>query len=495
MRIAIVGISIEIMLSNPVKTEEEALQHCSPEEMREGDVWIVRGMMARLREEPDIELVPLGWVTALPGGPVASKAYQGIKTRTLRLIEEQGPFDCILVANHGALEIEGLDRDGDTDFIESIRRQIGADVPIGVALDLHGDMTADLLRAVTVFSVLRTAPHRDDKETGYRAADQVLRVIKNRLTPKRVAVRIPILIPGEIAVTALKPAKELYGSLPAYSAKLGMLEANILVGFAWNDRPWTSATALVVSETDADLAKATALDLAGRIWDQRQEFQLRMETAETAEGLLRAAHCSERPIYVSDSGDNTTAEAPGDLTLVLQAALDLPEIDDIVIPGITAPKTLQSLLAAGIGNSVEIELGSEHLSHAQTRRKVTAQVEAGGSELMLQGFQPYRSKESAWARARIGNAIATFHYRAIGITTPNHLRSMGIDPLSHKVYVVKLGYLHPQLEDISGRHILLLSDGASQLDMKRLNWSRVPRPIHPVDPEIVWKPEQGFYDA
>ena len=175
MRIAIVGISIEIMLSNPVKTEEAALQHCSPEEMREGDVWMVRGMMARLLEESDIEPVPLGWVTALPGGPLASKAYQGVKTRALRLIEEQGPFDGILVANHGALEIEGLDRDGDTDFIESIRRQVGADVPIGVALDLHGDMTPDLLRAVTVFSVLRTASHRDDKETGYRAADQVLR--------------------------------------------------------------------------------------------------------------------------------------------------------------------------------------------------------------------------------------------------------------------------------------------------------------------------------
>jgi microcystin degradation protein MlrC len=132
----------------------------------------------------------------------------------------------------------------------------------------------------------------------------------------------------------------------------------------------------MISETDADLAKATALDLTARIWDQRQEIQLRMETAETAEGLLRAAHCSERPIYVSDSGDNTTAGAPGDLTLVLQAALDLPEIADIAIPGITAPKTLQSLLAAGIGNSVEIEFGSEHLSRAQTRRKVTKQVDS-----------------------------------------------------------------------------------------------------------------------
>jgi microcystin degradation protein MlrC len=70
---------------------------------------------------------------------------------------------------------------------------------------------------------------------------------------------------------------------------------------------------------------------------------------------------------------------------------------------------------------------------------------------------------------------------------------MGIDPRSHQAYVVKLGYLHPRLEDIAARHILLLSDGTSQLDMKRLQWSTLNRPAYPIDGEFAWTPESAVY--
>jgi microcystin degradation protein MlrC len=70
---------------------------------------------------------------------------------------------------------------------------------------------------------------------------------------------------------------------------------------------------------------------------------------------------------------------------------------------------------------------------------------------------------------------------------------MGIDPLAHKAYVVKLGYLHPQLEDIRGRHILLMSDGTSQLDMTRLPWKVLPRPTYPLDPDMDWTAEANLY--
>ena len=493
MRVAIVGFSVEIMLASPVETGLPVLQHFTPEQMRHGDVWMVRGVLARLAEEADIEAVPLYWATALPGGPTTPDAYALVKDKTLQLLRENGPFDGIVVVNHGALEVEGLDRDADTDFVSAIRAQAGADMPIAIALDLHGDMTPELLAAGTVFSVLRTAPHRDDKETGYRAADQLIRVIRQGLKPRKAAVRIPMLIPGEIAVTALPPADELYGCLPSYDAKPGIMEANILVGFAWNDRPWTAATALVVSEDSAASARAEALDLARRIWSRRDDFRLRMEHAEVAQGLGRAMSCPERPVYVSDSGDNTTAGAAGDLTLVLQAALDLPDTGDLVVAGMTAPNTVARLRAAGVGTTVTIELGSEHVSRPKTRRLVEAVMEAGGDGMRLDKFQPYRSSEGAWARARIGGIIVTFHERAIGVTTPEHLAAMGIDPQAHKVTVVKLGYLHPRLEDIAARHILLLSDGTSQLDMTRLAWARLPRPAWPLDRDFDWVPESDFY--
>ncbi|WP_210526713.1 M81 family metallopeptidase [Rubellimicrobium arenae] len=493
MRIAIVGLSIEIMLSSPVPTGDSALQEYSAEQMRDGDLWMVRGMLARIAEEPDIEAVPLCWVTALPGGAMTGAAYDRVKRQTLEQLRGAGRLDGVLVVNHGALEVEGLDADADTDFVCAIREQVGPAMPIGVSLDLHGDMTPALLEAGTVFSVLRTAPHRDDRQTGYRAADQLIAVLRKGLTPKKAAVSIPILVPGETAVTALPPADRLYGGLRAYDDVPGMMEANILVGFAWNDRPWTAVTALAVSENDAALAREQAARLAREIWDAHEEFILRMETAEVEEGLARARSSETRPVYLSDSGDNTTAGAAGDLTLVLQAALRQPAGEDIVIAGITAPETVARLLAAGKGQEVEIVLGDEHLSRPRTAQRVTARVEDCGEWLELGGFQPYRSRESAWAKVRIGHVVATFHAQAIGITTPGHFRAMGIDPLGHQVYVVKLGYLHPQLEDIAARHILLLSDGTSQLDMTRLEWSRLPRPTWPLDKGFDWTPEGRVY--
>lgn len=493
MRIAIVGLSIEIMLASPIPTGAEALQEYSGDQMREGDLWMVRGMLARLAHEPGWEAVPLYWATALPGGPMTTGAYEMVKGKTLSLLKLEGPFDGVLVVNHGALEVDGLDADADADFICDIRKTVGPDMPIGVALDLHGDMTPSLLEAATVFSVLRTAPHRDDKETGHRVADQLIRVINKQLKPKKAAVTIPILVPGETAVTTQEPGRTLYGCLPEFDAVPGMMEANILVGFAWNDRPWTAVTAFAVAEDDAALAREQATKLAERIWAAHTKFVLRMETAEVVEGLERALSAPERPVYVSDSGDNTTAGAGGELTGVLQAALDLPGAVDIVVAGITAPQTVRRILAAGVGAEVEIELGTEHLSRPKLARKVKAVVEGGGDWLELGGFQPYRSKEAAWAKVRIGGVVATFHAQPIGITTPQHFRAMDIDPRVHKAYVVKLGYLHPQLEDVSARHILLLSDGTSQLDMTRFEWRRLSRPTWPLDKDFEWSAATSLY--
>ena len=218
-----------------------------------------------------------------------------------------------------------------------------------------------------------------------------------------------------------------------------------------------------------------------------------METAEVGDGLRRAMTAAERPVYVSDSGDNTTAGAAGELTTVLQAALDLGANEDIVIAGITAPETVARLNAAGVGADVEIELGAEHLSRPVTHRKVVVRVEACGLHLDLPGFQPYRSREAAWARVRVGNVIATFHAQPIGITTPEHFQAMGIDAVAHKFYVVKLGYLHPRLEDIAARHILLLSDGVSQLDLARLPWTHLSRPAWPLDRDFSWSPAGNVY--
>lgn len=492
-RIAIVGLSVEALIGSPLKTDADGMQTYRLEELPASNLWLVRGALDRINEEADVEAVPLIWSTALPGGALTHANYQAIKAETCDLLKTHGPFDGVIVANHGALEVDGIDLQADADYLQAVRRTVGADVPIGVALDLHGHMTQEMLNAGTVFSALRTAPHRDDRQTGYRATHQLLRVIRTGIKPKTAAVHIPILSSGEQAVTTQEPGASLYAALPGYDSREGIMEANILVGFAFNDTAWTGMTAFVTSDGDIEKAKATANDLAAQIWGRRDDFILRMETAEMLPGLLAAAESAEGPVYVSDSGDNSTAGAPGDLTLVLQAILGDERLGNSVVAGIYAPRLVEEALRAGKGSTLVFELGAEHISLPGTRKAVSGKILDCGEQLVLGGFQPYRSAEGAWACIKIGTVLATFHNLPIGITTPGHFEAMGINPRKHAFYVVKLGYLHPQIEDIAKRHILLLTEGTVSLDLAARQWSNIQRPSFPVDKSFDWSPAAGLF--
>jgi microcystin degradation protein MlrC len=63
----------------------------------------------------------------------------------------------------------------------------------------------------------------------------------------------------------------------------------------------------------------------------------------------------------------------------------------------------------------------------------------------------------------------------------------GIDPLAHKVVVVKLGYLFPELRDHAPRAIMALSPGFTDLRVEALPYRRVARPIFPLDREMEWE--------
>ncbi|MEE3651916.1 MULTISPECIES: M81 family metallopeptidase [unclassified Brenneria] len=490
-RIAVLGISYEALLRSPVPTETMEIQR--GRNMLGAGLWLVRGIEQRLNEESDVEIVPILWATALPGGGFTAEIYQQVKAECLQGLRNAGPLDGVVLANHGAMEVHGLSCHADTDFAMAVREAVGPQAIITVALDLHGHITQQMLAVVDAISALRTAPHRDDQETGYRAAHQLIQILQSGRRPKIAAVRIPMLIPGEQSVTTTSPGKELYARLPEINALPGIMDANILVGFAWNDRPWVGMTAYVTAQGDLALATRQAQQLAEDIWARRRDFILRMETAGVVEGLRRAAEARERPLFLSDSGDNTTAGAYGDLTTVLQAVLAEPALTDVVVAGITAPGIVQQCRQAGIGAIVQLTLGAEHRSAPKTARQVSAVVEAVDDELRPDGFQPYLRESAAWARVRIDHVLVTFHAASIGITTPAHFTMMGIDPLAHQAYVVKLGYLHPQLEDISARHILLMSDGAANLDVCRLPFSQVPRPVWPLDPEGQWSAAANTY--
>lgn len=494
LRIGVFGMSQEAMLATPGHLDPRTVLVSRGREVVENDLWVVRGIVAALREDPAVEIVPLMVVRCRASAPFDRAFFESCKAEILSLIAANGPFDGLVAGNHGAMEVDGSAVSGDTDLIGAIRAQVGPDLPIAMALDMHGHVPPPLLRDAQAFAVFRTAPHRDDDGTGYRAARMLLRILREGLAPRRAAVHIPLLVPGEMAMTEYEPMRSLYAALPGIDRHPGILGADYMVGFAWNDRPWIGMAALVTTAGDPALARATALEMAAALWARRDEFRLQMPAREVTEGLLEAGRLAQDgPVYVSDAGDNVTAGAYGDLTLVLQAALARPEIGPTVVCNIIAPETVAQCHAAGLGATVTLALGAEHLSRPAVPVPATGVVEALG-EALNPGSAPHlRAVSSPWARVRFGHVTATFHARRMQITTPHLLEAMGIDPRAPGVFVFKVGYLHPELEDVGARHILLLSDGTSNLDLTRLPYAQIRRPALPFDPGMDWAPEQGLY--
>ncbi|WP_226628222.1 M81 family metallopeptidase [Alloyangia pacifica] len=490
MRIAVTGMSFEALLRSPVSTDHMEWQ--SPEVMLGKELWMVRGVEERCAEDESIEIVPLGWATALPGGGLTRRVYEEYRDLIMKNLAEAGPIDGIVLCNHGAMEVHDLDAHPDSDFIEHVARIVGREVPIALSLDLHGHVTQGMLDHISALSVLRTAPHRDDQSTGYRATDQLIDILKGAPRQHISRMHLPALFPGEFAITPEEPAKSLYASLEDYDAIDGMVEANLMVGFAWNDRPWVGMSCIAQSSKSAEQAREVATDLARKVWAERKNFRLNMEHATLAAGLDLAAEATEAPLILTDSGDNTTAGAPGRSTLVLQAMLDHPGIDSAVVAGILAPRAVAACMAAGKGAKIELELGAEHLPEDGLTRKVTAIVEDFDDKLDPTGFQPYQRSGAAWARVNIDGIIATLHADAVGVTTPHHFRQMRMTYEDHKLFVVKLGYLHPQLEDACARYIMLLTPGASDINVARLDYQHLPAPSFPKDPDAEWAPEDRF---
>ena len=66
------------------------------------------------------------------------------------------------------------------------------------------------------------------------------------------------------------------------------------------------------------------------------------------------------------------------------------------------------------------------------------------------------------------------------------MRRLGLDPLAHKIVVIKIGYLEPDLKRHAPRAFLALTPGAVDQAIERLPFQRVRRPLFPLDKEMTW---------
>ncbi|RIJ47814.1 M81 family peptidase [Clavibacter lycopersici] len=483
-RIVSLGMSLEASVYSPAVTRVDQFVRT------DGDAYLARYPFlapgSPLRERTEWTALP--HFRAIPGGPVPADDHRAIVDDLLgaleRTLRDDGPVDGVLYDVHGAMSVIGAD-DPEGELAGRIRTLVGPDAIVSATMDLHGNVTPLLAGSVDLITCYRLAPHEDALETVERA----VRNLVDRLTgPRRrepVAtawVPVPILLPGEKTSTRDEPAKGLYGRIPGITARDGVIDAGIWIGYAWADEPRNHA-AVVVTGDDAAVVAASAEELAAELWRVRDDFAFVAPVGSLDECLDRAVASDARPFFVSDSGDNPTAGGAGDATGTLRELLARPEIASGAIEAVYAsipdPGAVAACVAAGVGGEVDVRAGAlvddtvapparirgtvEHIAEGDPAADVEAVVRVGGLRVILT------------ARRKPYHLEADF--------TRN-----GIDARAADLVVVKIGYLEPELHAMAADWMMALTPGGVDQDLARLPHHRIVRPMVPFD-EVTETPD------
>jgi microcystin degradation protein MlrC len=297
------------------------------------------------------ELLPLCMAWATPAGRVADAVFDEIADYLARALQQQRP-DGLLLALHGAMVTESH-LDGDGAFVTRLRQAVGPELPMVITLDLHGNISQQLIEQTTATVAYRTCPHVDQRSRGLQAADILERTCRGEIRPVQALAKPPVLVNIMVHDTSLDPLRSIMAQARAVEQKPGILAVSVLPGFAYADVPQMGPSIIVVADGDAALARAEADRLGSELWDQRA--RLNRPLPDAAAAVSEALQAGRPPVVLVDTGDNVGGGSAGDGTFILAELLQ-QHATDWVVP-LFAPHEVQQCIATGVGNEIHLRVG------------------------------------------------------------------------------------------------------------------------------------------
>jgi microcystin degradation protein MlrC len=487
MRILVGGMNHESNSFNPIITGEEDFVVFRGNEIFERGIspyYSSTGIINTLKKA-GAEIVPAVLCRAVPNGVVSADFYGKFKAEFLKRAREAGHVDGVCLALHGSMKVQGLGC-AEGDLCAAIR-EIFPDKPITASLDMHATITKELLSAVDGFSGYKTAPHVDCAETGTQAARMLLKAIRDNHAIHTAYKSIPMMVAGEKSETAAEPMASLIQECRKAEEEPGIEAVSLLLGYPWADDEHNAVSVLVsFSGETSEKAEKIACDLAASFWKRRKEFSFRTEFYDTEEALAAAyayVEKGERPVFISDSGDNPTAGAAGDSTDLLEAILKtIDSADRLPTPflysGFFDAPAAAACVKAGEGAELDITLGGNW--DTVNGKKIPLRIKV---KKIHRNYGSYKSDLILVSHRNLLISVTSKH---IGFGDEGLLSALGINPSDYCLVAVKLGYLEPCFRSIAKRAIMATTRGCSNEVLENIPYKKVRRPIYPLDKDMEW---------
>ena len=299
------------------------------------------------------QLVPTIYAQPHPAGRTARDLFEEILAELLGDLRAAAPLDGVLLELHGSMAVEGID-DADGHILQAVREVVG-DTPVLVQLDIHSNLSPQMVDAADVLIGRETFPEVDMAERGRECADVLLRMLTTDLKPTMGLHRIPMFW-GMNQVTAHDPMAQAIAELHRIEAEPGVVCASIATCFPLADVPWLGASVYVVTDDDEPLAQRLADELGTWIYERRAQWHF--ERFDTATTLDKLGDDPPRPLVLADRDDNTGGGAPGDSTGVLRTFLERG-LRDACVLYIVDEESVAQCLTAGAGACIDLQVGAK----------------------------------------------------------------------------------------------------------------------------------------
>ncbi|MDY6817275.1 MAG: M81 family metallopeptidase [Halobacteriales archaeon] len=310
----------------------------------------------------DVEVEPVIAAAASPSGPVTTEAYEFYTTTITDAVRaNQDKLDGILLALHGAMVPEGMD-DGEGPLVTAVREIVGDTVPIVVTLDLHGNISDELVETADALVAYETYPHVDMGDTGREGMTLLLEIINGETEPVMWIERPPVLPHEPFEDTGSPPMQAVVETAREMEDRPGVRKTNLFFGFHQVDNPTMGFSIPVVGDGDPGAAKSAARELAELVWEQREAFV--GEYPDPHDGVARAKRlAADRgpdagPIVAADLGPNAAAGGSADGTPVLRELL-AQEVTNAGYAVMRDPDAVEQCINAGVGERVTLTLGGK----------------------------------------------------------------------------------------------------------------------------------------
>ena len=390
-------------------------------------------------------------------------------------------LDGILLFLHGATKTQSL-QDTETHVVKEVRKVMGYEIPIMVALDLHGNIDPAILNEATAIFGYQSSPHIDAGETGRRAARAILSTLKNEIKPATAIAKPGIVVPSVFSATTISPARDLIARLHEWEKRPGVVDVSVFFGFAWSDVRQLGMSAVAATDNDPKLAKEIVDDLAKLAWEKRHLLTgIGGNLHNVKEGValsIKKAKQAKKPIVILDHADRTN-----DTTWVLQELL-AQKAENVALPLMCDPDAAKTCIEASVGKTIDVEVGARTRWRDGGPVKIKGKVLWAGERKYI-GTGPMRTNQET----KLGpTAIIKTNGIWLQLTTYGH-SLIDEDPITQFGYatndfdiIVSKSKTHFRAvyESVGEEIIIVDAPGQCPADLSEFQYKNVPAGVYPI---------------